>query len=74
MSLYDYQLSKEIEQQDYPFYAILMAVFRQADSDNLNKLREAFPEVGIEFVRRYNAPYGLLPEELQVKDGETTGE
>jgi len=60
MSLYDYNVSREIESKGYPFYALLMAAIRQADSDNLVKLRDAFPEVFRELNLRYNAGGGIL--------------
>jgi len=60
VSLYDYKKSQEIAAKDYPFYALIMAAIRQADTDNLYKLREAFPHVCLEFSFRYNAPDGKL--------------
>lgn len=64
MSLYDYKESQIIEARNYPFYALIMAAIRQADDDNIEKLREAFPEVWDELKRRYNAPGGLIREEV----------
>ncbi len=66
MSHFDYMVSRNIEAEEYPFYALVMACIRQADSDNLEKLREAFPDVVHEFRARYNAPNGYLPAELKV--------
>lgn len=63
MSLYDYQRSQHIEAQGEPFYALIMAAMRQADSHNIEKLREAFPEVWEELYQRYHASGGLLPIE-----------
>ena len=63
MSRYDYEVSKRIAMQDFPFYALIMAVMRQADSDNLAALQAAFPETFTELKARYNAPGGLLPGE-----------
>ena len=63
MSHYDYEMSKHISAEDYPFYALIMAAMRQADSGNLYSLREAFPSVLSELQVRYNAPGGLLPGE-----------
>ncbi len=45
------------------FYTLIMAAMRCADTDNLAKLKDAFPEVYQELVDRYNAPGGLLPGE-----------
>ena len=63
MSYYDYQVSKKISMEDYPFYALIMAAIRQADSENREKLKEAFPSTYKEFFLRYNAPLGLLENE-----------
>lgn len=68
MSLYDYEQSKYIEKMQFPFYAIVMAAMRQADSDNLDRLKEAFPHVWKELQRRYNAPGGELPEDENAQD------
>jgi hypothetical protein len=64
MSLYEYKVSQEISAKDLPFYALIMAAFRKADSINLGKLRCAFPLTWLEFIKRYNAPGGRLGEEL----------
>ena len=60
MSLYDYRVSKEISAQDYPFYALLMELIRQADDENTEKIKNAWPDVYEEMRRRYNAPGGEL--------------
>lgn len=60
MSHYDYKMSLEISKHDYPFYALIMAATRQADTDNLERLRKAFPETYRELKLRYWAPGGLL--------------
>ena len=60
MSLYDYRVSADIVRSDPPFYAIIMAAIRKADTDNAAKLRAAWPEVVKEFAARYNAPGGEL--------------
>ncbi len=49
MSLHEYQQSQDIELENYPFYALIMAAIRQADTDNLNRLRYTFPEIYQEF-------------------------
>lgn len=63
MSIYDYQVSKEISAQGYPFYALVMAAMRQADTDNAAALQLVFPQTWEELAARYNAPGGLLPGE-----------
>jgi len=42
MSLYDYQVGLQISANNYPFYALIQAAMRQANSDNLVKLQWAF--------------------------------
>lgn len=61
MSIYAFSVAMEIRK--YEFYALLMAAMANADSENVVKLRNAFPEVWNELVARYNAPGGMLPEE-----------
>ena len=63
MSLYDYRVGQMIEAEGYPFYALIQAAMRQADSTNIEKLRRVFPQVHAELQARYNAPGGLLPGE-----------
>lgn len=63
MSQYDYQMSQIIAQNDPPFYALIMAAARKADTDNLALLREAFPQTVEELQARYHAPGGVLPGE-----------
>jgi hypothetical protein len=65
MSLYDYHVSLELAKQDVPFYALLMAAIRKADTDNLQKLSFVFPQLVAEFRARYNAPGGKLPQDDQ---------
>ena len=65
MSLYDYKASLEIASQDYPFYALIMACMRQADSNNIDLLKFAFPDVWHELKARYNAPGGILENEKE---------
>lgn len=65
MSYHEYIASVEIGKQDYPFYGLLMAVIRKADSINLQKLQFAWPHLVDEFHRRYNAPGGVLEEDSE---------
>ena len=58
MSKYDYEKSKEIALKDYPFYALIMAAMRQADTDNVVALATAFPDTCFELHSRYNTPGG----------------
>jgi hypothetical protein len=63
MSIYDYRSSLRIASLGEPFYALIMAAMRQADTGNLARLKDAFPETWAELERRYNAPGGVLPED-----------
>ena len=69
MSLFDYQTSKHISGQDYPFYALIMAAMRQADTYNLERLKKAFPRVWEELEQRYHAPGGVLPQDVSTLVG-----
>ncbi len=63
MTLYDYTVSRELVAEDYPFYGLIMAAMRCADTDNLAKLTNAWPEVYAELDARYNALGGWLPDD-----------
>ncbi len=63
MSLYDYRAAQEIVKADPPFYALIMAAMRKADTVNMAKLRAAFPDTYREVEARYNAPGAALPED-----------
>ena len=59
MSEYDYLVSMKIARKDYPFYALIMAAMRQADSINLERLKVAFPAIWADLVRLYSEPLPL---------------
>lgn len=61
MSRHEYEMSKKIAAEDYPFYAVVMAAMRQADSSNLLALKREFPLVYTELQQRYASPGGALP-------------
>ena len=63
LTLYDYLLSEAISAYRPSFYSLIAAAIRQADSDNLEKLANAWPDVVADFRLRYNAPGGTLPGE-----------
>jgi len=65
MSHYDYEKSKEISKKDPPFASLIMAAGRKADTHNFAKLKSMFPEIINELQKRYDAPGGLLPEEIK---------
>jgi len=60
VSLYDYRASPFVSMADPPFYALVMAAMRGADTTNQAKLRMAFPDTWDELQARYHAPGGLL--------------
>ena len=63
MSYHDYTESRRIDAEGYPFYALIMAAMRQADSINSSKLRLVFPEIHSELQTRYDAPGGFIAGE-----------
>lgn len=64
MSYHEYVTSRRLDAQDLPFYALIMAAMRKCDAENGAKLRAAWPTVWLELVERYNAPGGILPDEI----------
>lgn len=63
MSLHGYHISKNLVAGDPPFYSLIMAAMRKADTENLRRLKEMWPAVWEELNARYNAPFGALPED-----------
>lgn len=61
LNLFDYEQSREIERHHFGFHALIAAAMRQADTDNMERLTMAFPQVAADLKARYNAPGGLLP-------------
>jgi len=71
MSHHDYTVSRQIEAENYPFYALIMAAMRKADSENAGKFQRAWPEVSAELNYRYWSTGGLMPgEEGYSPDGD----
>lgn len=66
MSLFDYKASLKISVEDPPFYAIIMAAMRKADTNNLEKLMRAWPKVWKELKLRYCMRGGILPGEKDI--------
>ena len=60
MSHYDYKWARRICLEDPPFYGLIQAAMRRADTANLERLKCAFPEVYKELMDRYNSPGGSL--------------
>jgi len=65
MSLYEYKEGLEIAAKDPPFYALIQAAMRRADTHNLELLKGCWPDVFHELLARYNAPGGRLQNELK---------
>jgi hypothetical protein len=62
LNQYEYRKSLEISAYGYPFYALLAALMRDADTDNLEKLRSAFPGIYESLVRWTKTPGAYLDE------------
>lgn len=63
MTLHEYEQGRVLAGQGWPFYALIQAAMRSADTHNEKMLRTSWPHVWDELQRRYDAPGGLLPEE-----------
>jgi hypothetical protein len=63
MSYADYIIGRKLLFNDPPFYALIQAAMRRADSENALKLWQAFPKVWEELHARYHSPDGKLPGE-----------
>lgn len=59
MSVLDYKESLKIAANDYSFKGIIMAAMRKADTNNLEILQQAWPEIWDELLKLYNTP-GVL--------------
>jgi hypothetical protein len=65
MSLYEYEEGLEIAAKDAPFYSLIQAAMRRADTTNLEMLKKCWPEVWLELRARYNAFDGKVQSELK---------
>ena len=70
LSMEDYQRS--IMLSDRPFYALIAAAMRRADTDNSRKLQQAFPATHRLLQERYNNPGGFSDIEMDQQQGVTT--
>lgn len=61
MSYFDYSAAQAIVADDPPFYALIMAAMRRADTTNAALLHWCWPDIWDELQARYNAPGGILP-------------
>lgn len=69
LNLIDYKISQRLFENDIPFSALIAAAMRKADRDNIEKLRETFPQIHDDLFKRYHARGGVLRDELEkVKD------
>ena len=62
-----YSASVELLKNDPPFYGLIMAAMRKADSTNAAILKAAFPEVWDDFQARYFAPGGILDPDSELR-------
>ena len=65
MSLYDYRMSQRISAEDPSFETQIMAAYRKADTWNARAIQAQWPNTVAELQARYDAPGGLLPDELK---------
>ncbi len=63
MSYHEYLAAKQLLSDDPPFYALIMAAIHRADTENTEKLKQAWPDVWAETYARYHASGGLLENE-----------
>jgi hypothetical protein len=72
-SIVDYQESLRLSKYDPSFSALLFALIRKADTDNLEKITKEWPELLDEFKLRYKSFGGALDEDelqyLQAQEG-----
>ena len=64
LNIIDYKVSQRIGFYDAPFSALIASAMRKADSINLKKLKNAWPEIFSDLQKRYNGPGGATQEEL----------
>jgi len=70
MSYQTYRTAAKIAAEDYPFYSLIQAAMRQADTTNLDHLKNAWPHVWEELQARYNAPGGYLAGDPELEEVE----
>ena len=61
MGIIEYNQSKSLS-ADGSFQGLIMAAMRNADNNNLEKLKAAFPDTWQELNDRYHAPGGALSD------------
>jgi len=60
MTYNDYICGRELDVHDHPFYGLIQAAMRRADTKNLEMLKTCWPEIWDDLQKRYNAPGGRL--------------
>lgn len=65
MSLFDWNIAKDIGRDDPPFASLIMAAYMKADSINTAKIQAAWPDIAQEAQARYGAPGGRLDGEVR---------
>lgn len=60
MSIIEYQIGCQLAGQDTPFFALVQAAMRRADTENLARLQAAFPEAWAELELRDSQIRGCL--------------
>jgi hypothetical protein len=63
LGLHSYHYSRKLLKDDPPFESLIFAAIRKSDSDNMERLQLAFPELVREMQARYNGPGGVIPED-----------
>lgn len=63
MSYFEYEVSMRLNAEDPPFYSLIMAAMRSADTMNAEKLRKAFPDTWAELQTRYDTVGGKIEGE-----------
>lgn len=59
----DYWKARRLVKEDFPFYAALAYLIQKADSDNLERIRRAWPGEVTRMQERHNAPGGAITED-----------
>jgi len=57
---HEFERALALWKADEPFYGLIMAAMLRADTENMEKLRAAFPDVHEELDKRYWAPGGII--------------
>jgi hypothetical protein len=67
MNWLSYQTGVRLARADVDFYALVIAAMIRADTTNAARLRSVFPELWDETQRRYDAPGGLIGDEVMTE-------